>query len=76
MWFCVFAAEKRKAIGRNAINAGNPAGKEIVLRLQPIRAMPLTTIAYIKGIQREKYFSEGFIFSVSLRHLHGALKPN
>ncbi|MGA2611539.1 MAG: hypothetical protein ABSH01_29180, partial [Terriglobia bacterium] len=31
---------------------------------------------YIKGIQREKYFSEVFIFSVSLRHLHGALKPN
>jgi CRISPR/Cas system CMR subunit Cmr6 (Cas7 group RAMP superfamily) len=76
MWFCVFAAEKRKTVGRQAINAGKPADKEIVLRLQPIRAMPLTTAAYIKGIQREKYFSEVFIFSVSLRHLQGALKPN
>jgi hypothetical protein len=35
MWFSVEIAENKNAMGRKAINAGDPGGKETVLRLQP-----------------------------------------
>ena len=65
MWFRVESAEKKKAMGRNAINAGKPPGMEMVLLLQPYRAMPLIAVEYTKGIHRLLYFSEFFIFLVS-----------
>ena len=61
-WFWVEIAEKKKAMGRNAINAGKPPGMEMVLLLQPYRARPLIAIEYTKGIHRLEYFSEFFMF--------------
>ena len=61
-------------MGRNAINAGNPAGIEMVLLLQPQRTRPLIATQNIKGIQSEAHFSEDFMFGFSFRRLRGVSK--